>query len=86
MFAVVNVGYFAYGGAFALLRDTKIATSVACQWPFPEARVYDPNGFYEEEGQPGPYFAGIWSGWQSAQPDGRPDVHPPEHRGRCGDA
>jgi hypothetical protein len=35
--------------------------------------VYDPNGFYAKAGQPGPYFPGIWSGWQSAQ-SGRPDV------------
>ena len=44
------------------LRQTlrKAATSVACPWPYPEAKVYDPNGFYEEDGQAGPYFAGIW--------------------------
>ena len=48
------------------------ATSVACPWPFPEAKVYDPNGYYERSGQPGPYFAGIWSGWESGQPNGRP--------------
>jgi Spirocyclase AveC-like len=83
MFAIVNVAYFAYGGAFAVIRATKAASSVACPWPFPEAKVYDPNGFYEEEGQPGPYFPGIWAGWPSAQ-SGRPDVDPPEDGGRCG--
>jgi hypothetical protein len=83
MFAIVNVAYFAYGGGFALIRATKAATSVACPWPFPEAKVYDPNGFYEEAGQPGPYFPGIWAGWPSAQ-SGRPDVDPPEDGGRCG--
>jgi hypothetical protein len=68
MFAVVNVAYFfVYGGGFALIRDTKAATSVACPWPFPEAKVYDPNGFYEQAGQPGPYSPGIWAGWPSAQ-------------------
>lgn len=84
MFAIVNVAYFCYGGAYALLRDTKLTTSVACPWPFPEAKVYDPNAFYEENGQPGPYFPGIWSGWQSAQPDGRPEVVPPVGGGPCG--
>ncbi|MET1003328.1 MAG: spirocyclase AveC family protein [Acidimicrobiia bacterium] len=85
MFAVINVAYFfGYGGGFALIRWTHTATSVACPWPYPEAKVYDPNGFYEENGQPGPFFAGIWSGWQSAQPDGRPDVEPPADGGRCG--
>lgn len=83
MFAVVNVAYFAYGAEFALIRASKAATSVACPWPFPEAKVYDPNGFYEEEGQPGPYFPGIWSEWPSAQ-SGRPDATPPPDGGRCG--
>ena len=83
MFAVVNVTYFLYGAGFAVIRASKAATSVACPWPYPEAKVYDPNGFYEEAGQPGPYFPGIWAGWPSAQP-GRPDVDPPEGGGRCG--
>jgi hypothetical protein len=83
MFAVVNVTYFAYGAGFAAVRASKAATSVACPWPYPEAKVYDPNAFYEEAGQPGPYFPGIWAGWPSAQ-SGRPDVDPPEGGGRCG--
>jgi Spirocyclase AveC-like len=83
MFAVINVTYFAYGAGFAIIRASKAATSVACPWPYPEAKVYDPNGFYEEAGQPGPYFPGIWAGWPSAQ-SGRPDVDPPEGGGRCG--
>jgi hypothetical protein len=85
MFAVVNFTYFfLYGGGFALMKDTRAASSVACPWPYPETKVYDPQGFYEEAGQPGPYFPGIWSGWQSGQPDGRPDVEPPADGGRCG--
>lgn len=85
MFVIVNVAYFAYGAGFAVIRNTQVATSVACPWPFPEAKVYDPNGFYEEAGQPGPFFPGNWAGWQSFQPDGRPDVDPPAGGGRCGD-
>jgi hypothetical protein len=83
MFAVVNVAYFGYGAGFAVIRAAKAATSVACPWPFPEAKVYDPNGFYEEAGQTGPYFPGNWAGWPSAQ-SGRPDVDPPTDGGRCG--
>jgi hypothetical protein len=85
MFLIVNLGYFfLYGGGFTLMKDTRAASSVACPWPYPEAKVYDPQGLYEEAGQEGPYFPGIWSGWQSAQPDGRPDVDPPADGGRCG--
>jgi hypothetical protein len=83
MFAVVNVAYLGYGTGFAIIRASKAATSVACPWPYPEAKVYDPNGFYEEAGQPGPFFPGIWAGWPSAQ-SGRPDVDPPADGGRCG--
>jgi len=83
MFAVVNVAYLGYGTGFAIIRASKAATSVACPWPYPEAKVYDPNGFYEEAGQPGPFFTGIWTGWPSAQ-SGRPDVDPPADGGRCG--
>ena len=72
MFAIINVAYFCYGAGYAIIRDTKVATSVACPWPFSEAKVYDPNGFYQAHGQPGPYSSGIWSGWESAQPNGRP--------------
>ncbi len=83
MLGIINVAYFFYGGGYALIRTTGAATSVACPWPFPEAKVYDPQGYYEEHGQPGPYFPGIWSGWESGQPDGRPTVEPPVDSGRC---
>ncbi len=73
MFAILNVAYFCYGASFGVIRATGAATSVACPWPFPEAKVYDPQGFYAEAGQPGPYMAGIWDGWESAQ-SGRPHV------------
>lgn len=83
MFVIINVAYFCYGGGYALLRVTKVSTSVACPWPFPEAKVYDPNGFYEAKGQPGPYSSGIWSGWESAQPNGRPSTSLPA-KNQCG--
>jgi Spirocyclase AveC-like len=83
MFAIVNVAYFCYGAGFAIIRDTKAATSVACPWPFPEAKVYDPQGFYERAGQPGPYSAGIWDGWETAQ-SGRSSVSPSAAGARCG--
>jgi hypothetical protein len=83
MFAILMVAYCGYGGAFAIIRDARLATSVACPWPYPEAKVYDPQGFYEKAGQPGPYSAGIWDGWESAQA-GRPAVSPPAAGGgRC---
>jgi hypothetical protein len=83
MFAIVNVAYFAYGAGFAVIRASNAATSVACPWPYPEAKVYDPNAFYERAGQPGPYFPGIWAGWPSGQ-SRRPEVDAPADGGRCG--
>jgi len=76
MFAILSVAYLAYGGAFAIIRLTHSATSVACPYPYPEAKVYDPQGLYEKAGQPGPYFPGNWS-------FGRPNVSPPTNGGRC---
>ena len=77
MFAIINVSYFAYGTWFAVIKASGQATAVACPWPYPEAKVYDPQGYYEKEGAQGPYSVGIWSTWMSGQPDGRPDVNPP---------
>jgi hypothetical protein len=82
MFAVLNVAYIAYGAGFAIMRVSGSATSVACPYPYPEAKVYDPQGLYEHAGQPGPYFPGIWAGWESAQ-SGRPTLSPPPQEGRC---
>jgi hypothetical protein len=85
MFVILNGAYlFLYGGSFALIKASGKATSVACPYPFPEAKVYDPQGYYEMNGQPGPYFEGNWSGWMSGQPDGRPqNITPPADGGRC---
>jgi Spirocyclase AveC-like len=83
MFVLINLAYFSYGAAFAVIKWTRTATSVACPWPYPEAKVYDPQGFYEENGQPGPYSVGIWSTWMSAQPNGRPDVQLGAVSDRC---
>jgi Spirocyclase AveC-like len=86
MALILNACYFfLYGGGFAIIKDTGVATSVACPWPYPEAKVYDPQGFYEKAGATGPYSAGIWSGWETAQ-SGRPDVSPPAGGGPCSTA
>jgi hypothetical protein len=83
MFAILNVAYFVYGGSFAAIRAARLATAVACPYPYPEAKVYDPQGFYEREGQPGPYFEGHWNGWMTAQPDGRRAENPVKADGYC---
>jgi hypothetical protein len=71
-----------YGGPFAIIRASGAATSVACPYPYPEAKVYDPQGFYERAGQPGPYMSGIMDGWETGQ-SGRPHFAAPVNRGRC---
>jgi hypothetical protein len=83
MFAVLNVAYFVYGAGFAAIRASGLATAVACPYPYPEAKVYDPQGYYEREGQPGPYFEGHWNTWMTAQPDGRPKVNLLKADGHC---
>ena len=64
MFAIINVAYFAYGGWFWAIKASGLATSVACPWPYPEAKVYDPQGYYRANGAEGPYSVGKWSTWQ----------------------
>ena len=83
MFAILNVAYFFYGAGFAAIRASGLATAVACPYPYPEAKVYDPQGYYEREGQPGPYFEGHWNTWMTAQPDGRPGVNPVKADAYC---
>jgi hypothetical protein len=83
MFAIVNVAYFMYGGAFAAIRMSGEATAVACPYPYPEAKVYDPQGYFEREGATGPYLEGFWSTWATGQPDGRPAVNPVQSDGIC---
>jgi hypothetical protein len=73
MFAILMVAYSLYGLGYAVIRWSRAATSVACPYPYPEAKVYDPQGVYAKNGQPGPYFSGIWNGWESAH-SGRPNV------------
>jgi hypothetical protein len=83
MFAILNVAYFVYGAGFAAIRASGLATAVACPYPYPEAKVYDPQGYYEREGAPGPYFEGHWNRWPTAQPNGRPSVNPVKEDGTC---
>lgn len=83
MAGILNVAYFVYGAGFAAIRASKLATAVACPWPYPEAKVYDPQGSYERAGQAGPFFEGHWNRWMTAQPNGRPSVNPVKEDGHC---
>jgi cbb3-type cytochrome oxidase subunit 3 len=83
MAGILNVAYFVYGAGFAAIRASKLATAFSCPWPYPEAKAYDPQGFYEREGQVGPFSEGHWSHWMTAQPDGRPTVNPVKADGSC---
>lgn len=76
MFGILNISYFMYGTAFGIIRATGIATSVACPYPYPEMKTYDPQGYFEREGQAGPFYGGYWNTWMTAQPEGRPKVNP----------
>lgn len=83
MFGILNVAYFMYGAAFAAIRASGLATAVACPYPYPEAKVYDPQGYYEREGQPGPYFEGYWNRITIGQPEGRPALNPLKADASC---
>jgi hypothetical protein len=82
MFAFLNVAYMVYGGSFALIRSSGLATAVACPNPYPEAKLYDPQGYFEREGEPGPYHEGFWNTWATGH-DGRPQLNPVKADGYC---
>ena len=42
MFAILNVAYFVYGAGFAAIRASKLATAVACPWPYPGSQGLRP--------------------------------------------
>ena len=82
MFGILSACYLVlYGGSFAAIRASGAASSVACPWPYPEAKVYDPQGSYAKAGVPGPYSAGIMDKWETGQ-SGRPNVAT-NNNGRC---
>jgi hypothetical protein len=83
MFSILNVAYFMYGAGFAAIRVSGLATAVACPYPYPEVKVYDPQGYYEREGQPGPYFEGYWNTLTIGNPEGRPAVNPLQEDPSC---
>ena len=45
--------------------------------------MYDPQGYYEENGAVGPYSVGKWATWQYGLPAGRPDVEYGSKSMRC---
>jgi Spirocyclase AveC-like len=56
--ALMSVVYLAYGLSFGIIRATGIATSTAQHWRYPETKVFDPQGYYEKAGEPGPFMIG----------------------------
>jgi hypothetical protein len=72
MTLVLNIAMISFSSAFWLVRATGAASTVACPWPYPQAKTWDPRGYYESQGAPGPFTAGAASSWQIGQPNGRP--------------
>jgi hypothetical protein len=62
--AVMSVVYVGYGLSFGIIRATGIATSPAQHWRYPEANVFDPQGYYQRNGERGPFMNGTWAGWE----------------------
>ncbi len=60
--AVMSVVYAAYGLCFAIIRISGAASAVAIPWRYPETSVYDPQGYFQKAGSPGPFYVGTCSG------------------------
>jgi hypothetical protein len=54
--ALACVSYVVYTGAFAAVRVSGLATSVASPWPYEDQLIYDPDGLYEKAGAAGPFM------------------------------
>jgi hypothetical protein len=61
---MMSVVYVCYGLSFGIIRATGIATETAQPWRYPETRVFDPQGYYERNGETGPFMVGTWAGWE----------------------
>ena len=62
--ALMSVVYLGYGLSFGIIRATGIATETAQPWRYPETKVFDPQGYYQRNGEPGPFMIGTWAGWE----------------------
>lgn len=62
--AVMSVVYVGYGLSFGIMRATGIATSTALHWRYPETKVFDPQGYFQANGEAGPFMIGTWAGWE----------------------
>lgn len=61
---LMSVVYVGYGLSFGIIRATGIATGTAQEWRYPEVKVFDPQGYFERNGEPGPFMIGTWAGWE----------------------
>ena len=60
---VLTLTYLVWIGFFGAIRLSGQAKTLARPWTFPETKVFDPDGYYRDAGEPGPYFTGpLWGG------------------------
>lgn len=58
-FAAFTIVYFGvWFSVWGFFRVTGMATSLVRTWDIPETSVYDPQGFYQTAGNPGPFYKG----------------------------
>ena len=62
--AMMGIVYVAYGVSFGIIRATGIATETAQPWRYPETKGFDPQGYYQRNGETGPFMIGTWAGWE----------------------
>ena len=70
--------------ALGVTLQTDAVSAVACPWPYPQAKTWDPRGYYESQGAPGPFTAGAASTWQIGQPAKLPMLQHERHTGVIG--
>lgn len=70
--AVMGPMFLTYVIGFGICRVAGVQSTPAQPWPYPETQVYDPQGFYRDHGEPGPFRAGEWTGFERHAVAARP--------------
>ncbi|WP_428338916.1 spirocyclase AveC family protein [Mycobacterium sp.] len=62
--SVMGPLFLTYLIGFGLARVAGVQDTPAQPWPYPETKVFDPQGFYRDHGEPGPFMVGSWTGFE----------------------
>ncbi|MBA3743283.1 spirocyclase AveC family protein [Sporichthya sp.] len=57
---ILQAVFIAYIGFYAVVRLAGLDTNISGDYPYRTIKTYDPDGYVQEAGIPGPYYKGVW--------------------------